>query len=419
MKDVIAPSTETVVASPSHEDAPPSNVVQFDAEAPAQTTIPEETPSAVSHGMFKVSRKSFQRQLALVAKVAKSDSMPVLTCALLSFGDGRLSVEGTNLDVFASSEVPAETTGGHRVAIPVKVLAKFVSRCSSEYLMAEVVGERLFISDLENRTNIQGLPAADMPPAHSAGSVPFLEINGARLANAITETIKFASEDETRYILNGLCISIVKGEEPVLVATDGRRLARTPLVGAATQKEAISAILPTFAAEVIRSTVPQVPVVLTLNPDETRCSFYANEPGFIYSVHARLVSGNFPNYKQVIPKAGKGVEFTVGREDMLSALGRITVLNSEKSASIKLSFTHNAMKIDVANVSLGTGHEPIAVTGGFKETEVMVALNPTFLIDLFSSWSDERIALTVHDEVSPVVGYADGKVAVLMPVRLA
>jgi DNA polymerase-3 subunit beta len=417
-----APVVEGFINDPVPE---PTNVVAFEP-AHEQTEIPVEAETPLSKtsslGMFKVSRKVFIRQLQCVAKVTGAKAtMPILNCALITFGNGRLKVEGTNLDSFIATEVPAETTGEHSLAVPFTVLSKFVARCSSDFMMAEVTSGMLKISDIENRTEIMGISSTEWPPMPALGEKPVMEITGKNLARVVTETIKCASADETRYILLGIAVALSKDNtRDDVVATDGRRLVRVPLCADKILSRPGVLIIPTLAAEAIRASVPlDATVTASLNDGGNRLSIASDANGHTYRGVFRLIAGNYPNYAQVIPK-DRATTLVIDRVELLNTLGRMMVLNSEKANSVKLTITAGLLRINVLNVSIGTGKEEIKVAGGADLAEPLVtALNPIFLLDVVNSWTDDRITMSVKDDVSAVLVEAGDKLAVLMPVRLA
>ena len=398
------------------------NVVPFDDAPPEQTEIPQTVEPAISHGLFKVNRKVFQRQLAAAARVvAGNRSMPVLSCVLLDFHDGKLAVHATDLSNYVITETQAETNGAHVLAVPHAVLSKFVARCGSEFLMSEVIGSKLVISDLENRTEIMGIPESEWPPARQMNGEKLFEVGAKELVRVLGETIKAASTDETRYILNGLALDT---KNLAVVATDGRRLIRTPLaVDIATKVENVL-ILPTHAATILLGGIPQdANAVVTINEARNLLRFRTENTGLTFTHDAKLVEGTFPNYVQVIPKIDKGFggEFEVTRSELSNALGRLLVVAeaTQKSPTIKMEFTSTGLLMNAANVSVGTGKEQITARSPMDMGTFNIGLNGVYIAEIINSWGDDKITIHVKDEVSPMLLLAGGKVAVVMPVRLS
>jgi DNA polymerase III subunit beta len=402
------------------------NVVQFTPEA-TQTELPQaeqphaEAPKPVSNGLFKVSRKVFQRMLSSVSKLPGGHDMAILNCVLIQFTNGRLAVECTNLDVNVRSETAAETDGAYSLAVPFAVLSKFVAKCTSDFLMAEAKGNSLAISDMENRTEIHTLPVSDWPPAPEHTDVAVMHIAGRELARVITETIKSASTDESRFILNGLFLT-TKACANEVVATDGRRLVRVP-VAIEESFSAIEAIIPSHAAEVIRSGIPQDAIAKISRSQSSRgIRIVSENNGYVYRVTTKLIEGNYPNYEQVIPKDMSVYSgYSVNSEEFLAALGRVLVVatsGENKTPTVYIDVARNAVSVSAANVNVGNGKETLTAKGGTDEFKLRIAVNGEMLREIVGSWGDESVVLQFRDPVAPILVKAGEKTAVVMPVRL-
>jgi DNA polymerase-3 subunit beta len=415
----VAAEVATVAEVEVVEEIAPDNVVAFEPAPPEQIEIEAEiVPAPVSHGLLKVNRKALQRQLSAASKVVNtSRTMPVLACVLIDFADGRLVIEASDLSNHLRTVTPAETTGAHRIAIPYAVLSKFVGRCASEFLMIEAIDSKLVISDLENRTEILGIAAEEFPPAHTGVDTFLMEIGGGQLARVIRETINAASKDKHRYILNGLGIDTTAG---YVVTTDGRRLVRALLGADKIEPVANTLILPTRAAQILADGIPQDATTMVNRTFSDSCLRFATETdGFSYTLTCRMVEGCFPNYSQVIPSQSGG-EFEIGNPELNEALGRLLVVSnaSDSGCAIRFSFETELLTMNVANVSVGIGKETVSVKSAPGDAPRVIALNGNYIAEVIGAWADEKIMVSVKDEVSPLVIRTADKVAVIMPVRV-
>ena len=284
--------------------------------------------------------------------------------------------------------------------------------------MAEAIGDKLVISDLENRTEIMGITAEEFPPAPVGADKFLMEIGGAQLARVIGETIKAASTDESRYILNGLGIDT---KSDFVVSTDGRRLVRAVLGGQKVEPIEDTLILPSHAAQVLAGGVPQdTDVIVERSLSNGHLRFSTNVEGYAYILTCRLVDGRYPNYTQVIP-APAGGQFEIGNPELKDALGRLLVVSnaSDSGSAIRFAFSPDLLTLNAANVSVGTGKETVPVRSGPGDAPRSIALNGNYLAEVIGAWADEKITVNVQDEVAPFVIRTADKVAVIMPVRLS
>lgn len=418
----VAPSEPVIEATAIPEEPAVTlsddNVVQVKF---GETKTPEAPKTSSSNGLFKVSRKIFQRQLAAVGRIVdNAASMTLLRCVLIGFRNGHVTVEGTNLDAYVSTDVHGETDGEFEIAIRLSLLAKFVSKCSSEFLMAEVSGCVLRISDAENKTEIHGIPAGEWITRPTPLEKEVLTISAKRFAQVIADTLPCVSTDETRYIINGVLLDTT-ADTPVMVATDGRRLVRADLGAELVQTED-KFIIPSKTAQALRFGMPlDGNATVFTRSGVNRLCVKAESTGMAYQASFKCVEGNYPKYSEVIPKdLAKRPAFKVLKEDLNSTLGRILVVSEEgnRGSSIKLVLNGTGISIAAANADVGQGNELVPAVGPAGK-EIQIAMSGVYIRDTIAPWSDEKLTLTVVDQNSPMVICGNERFAVIMPVRMS
>src|SRR5947199_407079 len=75
---------------------------------------------------------------------------------------------------------------------------------------------------------------------------------------------------------------------------------------------------------------------------------------------SKLIEGNYPNYRQVIPSEAKE-RIKLERETFLNSLRRVSLLASDKTHSIKLNCGKNNIDITSTTPEVGEAKESIAV----------------------------------------------------------
>ena len=214
--------------------------------------------------------------------------------------------------------------------------------------------------------------------------------------------------DETRYVLNGILFSF-KDNKLTLVATDGRRLALVDLEVEFPSSQETEIIVSTKAVTEIQRLVREEGEV-KLSIGENQIAFELNRTLLV----SKLIEGNYPNYRQVIPSEAKE-RITLERETFLTAVRRVSLLASEKS--VKLIFTKSNIDIVANTPEVGEAKESLPVM--YQGREFSIAFNPEFLMAPLRNLSEEEIYLDLIDELSPgVIKIAGPFLYVLMPVRL-
>src|SRR5438445_12030229 len=141
-----------------------------------------------------------------------------------------------------------------------------------------------------------------------------------------------------------------------------------------------------------------------------------DEKGSSVLIVTKLIEGNYPNYRQVIPAETKE-RVTLAREEFLHALRRAEIMTSEKSNSVKLNFSKNKLEITANSPEVGEAKESLAVN--YKGPDMAIAFNPKYMIDPLNALTNDEVFLELIDELSPGVLKINGPfLYVVMPMRL-
>jgi DNA polymerase-3 subunit beta len=139
--------------------------------------------------------------------------------------------------------------------------------------------------------------------------------------------------------------------------------------------------------------------------------------GIEVRVITKLVEGNYPNFKQVIP-AESGERISLVREELLQALRRAEIMTSEKSNSVKLTFSKNNLSITANTPEVGEARESMAIN--YKGKDLAIAFNPGYLMDPLKALDNDEVFLELTDELSPGVLKINGPfLYVIMPMRMS
>ena len=131
----------------------------------------------------------------------------------------------------------------------------------------------------------------------------------------------------------------------------------------------------------------------------------------------KLIEGNYPNYRQVIPTEVKE-RISLVREEFLHALKRAEIMTSDKSNSVKLTFGKNNLAITANSPEVGEARESIAIN--YKGKEMAIAFNPKYMIDPLNALANDEVFIELIDELSPgVLKINTAFLYVVMPMRLS
>src|ERR1700674_4919312 len=360
---------------------------------------------------FSVTKEKLLEGLQQVQNVVSTrTTLPILSNVLLQANEKEVHLTTTDLDVGVRGSFEAEVEKKGATTLPARRLFNIVRELPSSEIQVDVDGKNTAsIRSGQSFFKILGLPEEEFPPLPKFDSAKEVTIRQKDLRDGLKKTSYAISTDETRYVLNGVLFSF-KENKLTLVATDGRRLALVDLELEFPRSQELDIIVPTKAvAELQRLVREEGEVKLSIG--ENQIAFELNRTLLV----SKLIEGNYPNYRQVIPGEAKE-RITLEREIFLTAVRRVSLLASEKSNSVKLIFSKSNIDIVATTPDVGEAKESLAVM--YKGREFSIAFNPEFLMAPLRNLTEEEIYLDLIDEMSPgVIKIAGSFLCVLMPMR--
>ncbi len=362
---------------------------------------------------FSVSKEKLLEGLQTVQNVVSTrTTLPILSNVLLQANDGTLRLTTTDLDVGVSGTIDAQIEKPGATTLPARRLATIVRELPASEIQIEIDSKNVAsIRCGQSFFKIMGLPEEEFPPLPKFTDAKEFKIPQKDLRDALKKTSYAISTDETRYVLNGILFSF-KENKLTMVATDGRRLALIDLEMEFPRSQEVEIIVPTKCITELQR--------LMGNEGEVKMSVGENQVAFEINgtlLVSKLIEGNYPNYRQVIPGEAKE-RVTLEREQFHNAVHRVSLLASEKSNSVKLVFTKNNIEIAANTPDVGEARESLPVV--YKGKDFSIAFNPEFLMAPLKNLPNDEIYLDIIDEMSPgVIKIQTPFLYVLMPMRIS
>lgn len=356
-------------------------------------------------------RPALAKALATVCRVVQTKHIrPIAENVLLQARDDGLMLTGTDIDVTLRYLVEDANVVLHGEAlVPAHTLSAFVNALRSEVVDLELLGNTLFVGWAADRCELpnqepEEFPIPPDPPA------PCLDMPCAALAKALARTSFAASDSMGRYAMHGLRLE----QEGVLlrvIGTDGRRLA-----------VARAAVEPVQHTLDIAATIPRKAVRLlpSLLADEETCHVGADKDNFSaicgpVSLTARLIDGEFPRWRAVLPKE-LAPAVVVDRAELIDKLLLVSAARAEDAYAVRLVAEKGGKLSLAARSSMGSASAELEAEVG---APCGIAFNPGYLLDGLKAGDWERAMLRVTDSVSPVaLEVADEYEYVVMPVTV-
>jgi DNA polymerase III subunit beta len=348
--------------------------------------------------------------------VERKTTMPVLSNVLLRADRTTgLTISAFDTEIGLTSEHRCEVLKDGVAALPARHLYDIVRSLGESDVLLKAHGAQVELRSGAARFRVVSSPAEDFPALPGAGDAKLVEIAADLLAEMIERTSFAISLDETRYNLGGIYLEQPEGTNLKMVATDGHRLALIERELAGNLHLTQGVIVPRKGLLELRR--------LLAEEEGGACHLGFTKGSMVFrrdgvQMVMRLLDGQFPDYRQVIPKEGSRV-VKMNRQKLLESLKRVSLLSTDKSYGVRLELAPDKVTLSSQNPDLGEAQEEVdaAVTGG----DLKIGFNARYLLDVLSVLSCDEIQLGLSDELSPgvirPVGEA-GYLAVVMPMRI-
>src|SRR5689334_2716855 len=366
---------------------------------------------------FTISREKLQEGLtAVTATIPAKTTLPVLANILVETTERGIRLSGTDLDIAVSTEVAADVEAMGAITIPAKKLSEIARELPPSPVKIAAAGEQRITLDCgRSHFKILGLPKDEFPSFPAVRFNESWRIRSGELQKLISHTSFAVSTEESRPILNGVLWEL-RPEMMRMVATNGHRLAKmeTPIKSAGAPPSDL--IVPAKALEQIRRLFPE--------GEELEVAKGDNHLGFrspFTAVYTRLIEGPYPPYEQVLPKDNNRVAIA-DRTALTSALRRMSIIASDQTHRIRLSFNAGMLKFSVQTPDLGEATDELAVR--YTGDPLDIGFNANYLLEILRFIPTDEVRLTFKAPERAATlepeGWADpaSYLCLVMPLRL-
>ncbi|MEA2932379.1 MAG: polymerase subunit beta [Actinomycetota bacterium] len=362
---------------------------------------------------FRAERDTLIEALGTAARAAatRGGALPALSGVRLEVVGDTLKLAGSDLDLTVQVEAKVNGIADGVCVIPARLAADIVRAVEPSAVLVVAEGSEAVISAGRSQFTVRLLPAEEFLrlPEPAAEAVT---LDAATFSAALTQVVRAASRDDARPILTGVLLAAEAGGLR-LVATDSYRLALRDLPGTSLLAEGKQVLVPARALGELTRVLGAAPDV-TLRLGADHATF---EAGAV-RLTTRLIEGEFPNYRQLIPSAYPN-RLSVGKEPMIDAVRRVKLLARE-ATPVRLALRADGVQLTAITQDVGQARED--VDAKYEGAEMTVAFNPDFLLEGIEAIPGDEVVLETLDALKPAtLKPTEGTdfLYLLMPVRVS
>lgn len=359
-------------------------------------------------------QENLNKGISVVSRlVATKGTLEILSYILITTEGGRLKLSATNLEIGINYKIGAKIEKEGGITAPARLFSDLVSQLPEGKVSLEVKDGTLFTSTGEYKSNTKGLPVDDFPLIPKIKTKEYISLRAGELKEAVNLVSFAAAIDDVRPVLSGIYFKIEK-EKLTLAATNSYRLA-----------EKIVEIKEKSASkkELIVPARSMIELVRALDDPEKEVKIYLDETQIIFETDdieftSRLIEGQFPDYKQIIPESSETK--AILEADEFAGIVRVASLFSREAAGSVTFEVKQKGKVDVMSAATQYGDSAAScnaeVTG--KDTEII--FNSQYILDILNNIPNGKISLELSGKLNPgAIRKEDDKtyVYVIMPLR--
>jgi DNA polymerase III subunit beta len=355
-------------------------------------------------------------QLQTVSRVASTRSaIQALSGVQLLASSPNSELRATDMDVGLRVPLQAEVDREGVVVLPARLLLDVVRSLPAAQTSLELRAAEQDVELISGNAifHIRTLRTEDFPPFPEPDSASAVELPAEAFISTALKVAGSASRDETRPVLTGILVSASE-RELRMVATDSYRLSvkqttlETPLASA-------------FEVNVPARALQELARLVThTEDDQLSVSVRQNQVLFTLGrvvLSSRLIDGQFPNYRQLLPETFEH-ELRLDGSEPTEVVRRISLL-AQKNAPLRLAFKAGELTVSAQTPDVGEALESLPVA--FAGEALEIGFNPEFLRAGLEAIEQGDVLLKLISPLRPgLIEAADESrfQYLIMPIRL-
>jgi len=372
---------------------------------------------------LSILQEKLKQGLNIVERISsKSLTLPILNNILISTEKNFLNLSATDLEIGIKLWILSKIEKQGKITIPSRILSSFVNLLPQENVDISVKNNTISINCKNYKTDIKGLDAEEFPiiPTVPDGESIFIDISV--FCKDLNQVVDIPVPSTTRPEISGVYFSFQKNLITI-VATDSFRLGEKNifLKTNSSLKKDYSLILP-------QKTVKEMINIFSEKSGELKIYFSPNQIMFESQMEetahpqiqmvSRLIEGDYPNYKEIIPKKYT-TQLILDKNEFLNQI-KTASLFSGKINEVKIKVDPKSNIINISSQSSDIGENKSSIKGKVKGEPVEISFNHRYLMDGLASIKSPEVIFELNNDSGPGVLKPAGDetfLYVVMPIK--
>jgi len=368
---------------------------------------------------FLVSSDELIKNLqALRNVINNNNTIPVLDNFLFELNNNSLKITASDLETTMTATVPVESTDTGMFLLPARMLVDTVKALPAQPLT--------FMFNDNNTMNIISetgkysfayADAEDYPNPIEMEDAASLSMPSGVLADAVGKTIFATSNDELRPTMTGILFEF-SPKSLSFIATDAHKLVKYERNDLKADAET-QFVVPKKPLQILKNYIAGNNDDVSITYDDRNVKFNFDN----IEILSRLINGQYPNYRAVIPKENPNV-MVVDRQNLLNVTKRIAIFANKATHLIRFDITGPELKISAEDLDFSNKAEE-RMKCNYQGDDLAIGFNSKFLIEMLANLDSDEVSVNMSVPskaalIHPVDGLEDGEfiTMLVMPLML-
>lgn len=358
---------------------------------------------------FSSLQENLKQGLFVVGHAAgKNINLPILNNIKIEAKEGNIKLTATNLEIGITHNVRGKIEKEDSFTINSKIITDYVSLLPNKKINVTKEGESLSIECENYKTKIKGQSAEEFPLIPIVDRKNYYSAKIDEFKKALSQVVFAVSTSESRLELSGVFFNF-NNNKLTLAATDSYRLAEKKInIKSNTTNTDQGIIIP---AQTLQELIRILSVLKESGDIEEseEIKFYVSENHnqILFTIKStelvsRLIEGQYPDYKQIIPGKGK-TTILINKVELIRAVKASSLFSKTSINDVNLDFPKNKNQVVISSASDQTGESIINLEASVEGDDNGVVVNYRYLLDGLSNIEGENIKMEVINNNTPCI----------------
>lgn len=353
--------------------------------------------------LFIIDKESLLNKIKTVEKITVQRGIqPVLANILFEAEDNKLKLTATDLDMSIITKTTASIKEKGKITLPARKIFEIVSKLPDKPIEFSLNPDNNIVTIKCGNTKFDliGISAEEFPKVvqneNELSDEDSITLDTNTLIKSIKNTVYAVAPYDNRNIISGVFCK-VEEDKIEMAATDGNRLARiSQKIQNADNKSAKIVFPAKTLNEILRVSSIILEDKISLKVSDSKIIVKTNS----YILISKLISGEYPQYQQLIPKNSLNVvEFD--KNELNNAIDRVSCMINERTNVLKITLRDSKMFLKAETPDSGNSED--FVETNYKGDEFKIAFNYKLVLDFLKIIDCDKVNMGLNGSQSAAV----------------